>query len=109
MSAPSEFCPHGVWVWIHLWVWNSCCVTALKCEIRERSAGEKTLRNAAKPSAEAHDQAVCRNAADWLAGIVLMACVLSAKIRRRRRLLSQNRINEMLKIMVGVSVYLILC
>lgn len=67
------------------------------------------MRNAAKPSTEAHDRAVCRNAADWLAGIVLMVCILSAEIRRRSRLLSQNPINEMLKIMVVVRVYVILC
>lgn len=54
----------------------------------------KTLRNAAKPSAEAHDRAVCRNAVQWLRGIALTACVLSGKIKCHAGLPSKKLINK---------------
>lgn len=68
----------------------------------------KTLRNAAKPSAEAHDRVVCRNPVQWLRGIAPMSCVLSGKIKPHGGLPCKKLINTKIAVVV-VSVCLILC
>lgn len=48
---------------------------SVKSESVLQGKKKKLPRNAAKPSAEAHDRAVCRNV--WLRGIVLTARLIS--------------------------------